>query len=1354
MYSFVLVHSAELPWGYDSVSERFRSWYYVIPGNDKNGTAKKDPMNGGAYVTSESCFPQFTPYHARKMQRWAMGAPELLPADAVRPVAPPACARITTAASGVTETLMLSSSAWTSEASFTVTDSSAYFLASDGGAGPTSRTWWGGSSTTLTVPLHSTCDPSGATVEATFVAQQTACGSTWQMNAGRSAGNCDHQLVLTLDSSAGVNTWRSDAALASCELYSNIVHLEARKWHDPNAESLLGDLTLQVIVVATDCAPDESWVAPAGAYAWDEATHQYEGPMSAAAIQSSWPGQAPVEVGVPTLTLLGTLASNSEACQTYPPTFTSAGNTFVSPNPFLSENLPSAYDNAAHYIKVTFEDGSIELALIAVGHFVSSDTSLTFYAINVALSRRPVSVHLYRTISATWPDINESSEVTLLHTRAIDPDHGGTPLPSVVRVGRGWLGAAAAQALELNSACISGSTEQYSCATLAKTIRWRDIESMLVKTYQAQHVDASFSSGSSTALRINVTREVDSTEHQLIVMASRFYDESDGREFALIGTVQGAPTGSNGLLDATQGVRFWVPHEVNSDVLSPGGVFRSTSALTVEVNDQSWRVAVTVNINVRAITEVISLPRIGSVTWTSEASFTVTDSSAYFLASDGGVGPTSRTWWGGSSTTLTVPLHSSCDPSGATVEATFVAQQTACGSTWQMNAGRSAGNCDHQLVLTLDSSAGANTWRSDAALASCELRTQAGVPVVIKARKWHDPNAESLLGELVLQVVSAATSRSKKVFCHYLPWFTIEPTPDYNQARRGWCATGAAGGAQCVDPSLRQYTGSGPLIGEYSQREAHVLEYHLLLAHAAGIDAFIVNVNPTSALQVEVAAALFTAAARLRQQHGPSKFGLKLAISYDNAQATTQDLVDADFAVLTSLLAPYSARSVALEDETSGGRLLLLWSENAPDMVHIAANEMLGSNSVVLARNPRSFDKSDGNFAWVLPMQSATASELASNWGNQYLKDFEWAMAQQDPSDANTLALGAVYPGFDDSEVPVEWNGGTARQISREVASGVTYDLTWEFALSYVPQRYGGPTAAEMPWVQIVTWNDFPEGTAIEPSEGSGGTAAFNATFEFARRWHGSSTSTVGQDTATQAVDAATTILNARRTQDARAIIAVAHFIDGDFNSALNALSSEPSSTPTLEPISIGKYSIFKCFPFDGSIKLFKFTGCVGGDTVDSTATNLTSDSSGATKWCSLDASGAVQMICQSDGDGRSYKHHCGEISTNTITNIPAQQVPESFRWQNGGTPAWTSGFDNNACEGLPDANQPQLLFEPEWDENGLCEAISDSFQAAGCCTFGQNSECANVRNDFKFKGCCASSSSPRTHTKVWTFAT
>lgn len=44
------------PWGYDTTSRRFRTWY-----EDYNVThGKYDPMDGGEPPNSETCFPQYT----------------------------------------------------------------------------------------------------------------------------------------------------------------------------------------------------------------------------------------------------------------------------------------------------------------------------------------------------------------------------------------------------------------------------------------------------------------------------------------------------------------------------------------------------------------------------------------------------------------------------------------------------------------------------------------------------------------------------------------------------------------------------------------------------------------------------------------------------------------------------------------------------------------------------------------------------------------------------------------------------------------------------------------------------------------------------------------------------------------------------------------------------------------------------------------------------------------------------------------------------------------------------------------------------------------------------------------------
>jgi hypothetical protein len=64
------------PWGYDTTSRRFRTWYKA----SDPSKGKYDPMNGGEDGNKETCFPQYTAYHAKWSQDWAWDSPVLLAA--------------------------------------------------------------------------------------------------------------------------------------------------------------------------------------------------------------------------------------------------------------------------------------------------------------------------------------------------------------------------------------------------------------------------------------------------------------------------------------------------------------------------------------------------------------------------------------------------------------------------------------------------------------------------------------------------------------------------------------------------------------------------------------------------------------------------------------------------------------------------------------------------------------------------------------------------------------------------------------------------------------------------------------------------------------------------------------------------------------------------------------------------------------------------------------------------------------------------------------------------------------------------------------------------------------------------
>ena len=409
------------------------------------------------------------------------------------------------------------------------------------------------------------------------------------------------------------------------------------------------------------------------------------------------------------------------------------------------------------------------------------------------------------------------------------------------------------------------------------------------------------------------------------------------------------------------------------------------------------------------------------------------------------------------------------------------------------------------------------------------------------------------------------------VLAHYLPWYTTGASATETaseRTRRGWCDASLQN-AECATD--RQYAGAPPFIGEYDQRDNATLVYHALLASAVGIDSLVVNLNPVSTLQREICRSMITVLGMLRSRHGADNFGLRLALSYDNSQATTPEAAAADFAVVSALVQEATAAGVYFTN--SSAPVVFLWSE-AP-VAYAALRAALPNSTLVLARNANNFGPSDGNFAWLLPINGANASLLASMspdmaMGMQYLRDVEWGMANSQGSlaaaERNLLLVGSAYPGFDDTHVPVSWNGGVSRRLAYNTSSGgATYDATWQHALSYVPMRYGGSVAASMPWVQIVTWNDFPEGTAIEPrqqstesSEGEeassppGGHAAYAGTREWVRRWKGRAIHQQSDEPVVRAIEAAAALYEHRR-RGLDAAVAEALFLSGAYGAAAAA---------------------------------------------------------------------------------------------------------------------------------------------------------------------------------------------------------
>lgn len=110
-------------------------------------------------------------------------------------------------------------------------------------------------------------------------------------------------------------------------------------------------------------------------------------------------------------------------------------------------------------------------------------------------------------------------------------------------------------------------------------------------------------------------------------------------------------------------------------------------------------------------------------------------------------------------------------------------------------------------------------------------------------------------------------------------------------------------------------------------------------------------------------------------------------------------------------------------------------------------------------------DAFDGYYAWISPGPKGWQPD-GSNWGELYLQEFYTVMTTKYP---NKIIVGGAWSQFDDSKASWSLN----RHMSARC--GQTYQQTFNFWKRYLP-----PTQV-IPFMMIETWNDYEEGSDIEP---------------------------------------------------------------------------------------------------------------------------------------------------------------------------------------------------------------------------------------------------------------------------------
>ena len=303
---------------------------------------------------------------------------------------------------------------------------------------------------------------------------------------------------------------------------------------------------------------------------------------------------------------------------------------------------------------------------------------------------------------------------------------------------------------------------------------------------------------------------------------------------------------------------------------------------------------------------------------------------------------------------------------------------------------------------------------------------------------------------------SASYGQDKKVLIHYMLWYGDSLSVG-NDSLRHW-----------------QYGHENtPVVSRYDSRSRSLLTYHVLLLNSCGIDGMVANVKDE--YDEESFRNLVKMIREIRNLDS-MHFNFSYSISYDDQRYDPKDTLklESDFIYLRDSLLP--------------DREFLRYNDTACIFVfdydpvylsvrdyHQMAEKIFPDRTPKLAWN-ESMDTVMGYvdicYPWVQPYAQEWDTVYGLEWGRQYLEDFFWRINNipQQHNSSLLFACSGVWPGFNDT-CNTQWGGN--RWMDRQ--DGQVYDSTWLLTMNY---SYPLP----LNWVIIETFNDFNEGSEIEPT--------------------------------------------------------------------------------------------------------------------------------------------------------------------------------------------------------------------------------------------------------------------------------
>lgn len=254
----------------------------------------------------------------------------------------------------------------------------------------------------------------------------------------------------------------------------------------------------------------------------------------------------------------------------------------------------------------------------------------------------------------------------------------------------------------------------------------------------------------------------------------------------------------------------------------------------------------------------------------------------------------------------------------------------------------------------------------------------------------------------------------------------------------------------------------------YDSRDTEVIVRHILDAKERGIDGFVVNwYGPKAGVPNDVDRD-FQDKATAKLFKWAKKLKFKVALLYDEGtirwSETDPNLYEARVKSDLSYAERYLNSPAYLNINGLPALMIFSYDDIDPHLDWKEIRNHLTVPVTLIERDPNpltpEYDADfDGHYAWVYATNGAWDPD-GLEWGEEYM---QWFYNVVNGIYAHKVAIGGVWPGFDDTFAPWGQNRFMVRQ-------GTTlHDRLLSMAVS-----------GNVDYIMIGTWNDFEEGTDIE----------------------------------------------------------------------------------------------------------------------------------------------------------------------------------------------------------------------------------------------------------------------------------